>query len=167
MMCLSCPLVFTSPKLILKPSVNPVCDNTSLRSPKYDGCWLVFSFRSSKSHLLTSEEAESCHGNMMLLSVSFSCFYPLCMSHPYQLLSRFLARGLVLVSCRVAHKTRKAPRKTTASQRKILPFTQKKKMKKVHTIIKKKKNKSSACQGDLKLHLPSLECRDERIFKGS
>ncbi len=88
------------------------------------GCQFTFCFSSSKRRLPTWEEAESHNGNMMLLSLSFSCFYPLWMSHPYLLMSGSLAWGLISASCRLVHNMRHSPRTTTASQRKLLPFRQ-------------------------------------------
>lgn len=88
------------------------------------GCQFTFCFSSSKRCLPTWEEAESCNGNMMtLLSVSFSFFYPLCMSHPYLLLSGSLAWGQS-ASCRLVRNMRHSPRTTSASQRKLLPLRQ-------------------------------------------
>lgn len=58
-------------------------------------CQFTSLFHPSKRCLPTWEEAESCHGNMMPLSVSFSFYCPLRMSHPYLLMSGSLAWGLI------------------------------------------------------------------------
>lgn len=58
-------------------------------------CQFTSFFHPSKRCLPTWEEAESCHGNMTPLSVSFSFFCPLHMSHPYLLMSGSLAWGLI------------------------------------------------------------------------
>lgn len=88
------------------------------------GCRFTFSFSSSKRCVPTWEEADSCNGNMMLLSVSFSCFYPLRISHPYLLMSGSLVWCLISASCRLVHDMRHSPRTTAASQRKLPPLRQ-------------------------------------------
>lgn len=88
------------------------------------GCQFTFSYSASIRRLPTWEEAESCNGNMMLLSASFSSFCPLRMSHPYLLMSGSLARGLVSALCRLLHDMRHSARTTTTSQRKLLPLRQ-------------------------------------------
>lgn len=86
------------------------------------GCQFTFSYSASIRRLPTWEEAESCNGNMMLLSASFSSFYPLLMSHPYLLMSGSLAWGLISALCRLLHDMKHSARTTTTSQRKLLPL---------------------------------------------
>lgn len=86
------------------------------------GCQFTFSYSASIRRLPTWEEAESCNGNMMLLSASFSSFYPLRMPHPYLLMSGSLAWGLISALCRLLHDMKHSARTTTTSQRKLLPL---------------------------------------------